>query len=201
MLSHGGLIGAAGAGGGSSVTQTGSVFVGNDSGTLAITVPSDATLALIFGRNWEEPTGVPTIGASSATLIAHGFRCSHYRLVNPPTGAQTLSFTTAMGFADVYEYGVVFFKGVNTASPIRDYDVSTTGDILGMTYETGDMMVGSVVGNYPTVYTASDSGQTEIVNMFPGNRSHNVAIKASVGDFYFTVDDLWGAVACVIAHS
>lgn len=202
MLSHGGVIGASGVtSGASSVTQTGSVFLGTTgSQSVATTVPSDAEIAMIFGRNYVEPTGAPTLGGQAAMLILHGYRCSLYFLISPPSGAQTLLYSPALGFEDVYEYGVAFFKGVNTSSPIRASAQSTTSDITGMTYQTGDMMLGSVVGNYPTIYSAADSGQTEVVNYLDGNgRSHNVGIKNSVGDFYFSCDDLWGAVACVIA--
>jgi len=157
-------------------------------------VPSDATLAIIFGKDYAVPTGTPVLGGQAATLIIRQGTVndrpivSAYYLLNPPTGAQNLVTGVTEGFSDTYEHGVSFYKGNDGTSPIEDSAGSEDGtDLTGMTYSSGGMMVGAAGGSYsdPTV---TDNSQTELYH----EASHGFAAaqRADVGAFYFTGTDL-----------
>src|SRR5574343_117854 len=184
------------------VEITGSSFLGEMyADSVSITVPEDADIAIIYGKDYATPTGVPLIGTTATTLITRSPQFGSYEkvgiyyLVDPPKGSQTLYCRETDGFSDLYYYGASFFKGVDKASPIVDYDATVDTDITGMTFNSGDMMVGAAGGAYAAV-TVTDNSQTQLVS--EGSHGFGVAYRANVGDFYSTCTDCIGVVAAVI---
>lgn len=177
------------------VERTGTAVIGTHTSTsLSCTVPADATLAVIFGKDYAEPTGTPVLGSTSATFVV---RCgtvndrpfvSAYYIVNPTSGAQTLSTGAAQGFSDTYEHCIVFYKGVDTAVPIEDYGVTEdNSDVTGLTCSTGGMMVGAAGGSYSTP-TVTDNSQSQIA--LENSHGFGIADLANATGFYFTGTDI-----------
>lgn len=185
------------------VSQTGNAYLSvvlDD--YISVVVPTDAVLAIAFGKHYAAPTGAPVLG-SSMTLIARAGNDPNDRplvdawyLINPPTGAQTLYFREADGFSDTYRIGVAFYTGANTTTPIEDYGTSAdNSDITGLTYSSGSMMTGAAAGMY-NVPTVTDNSQTQLY--LEDTHGFGVAQRADVGGFYFTGTGL-NAVAIIIA--
>lgn len=171
------------------VERAGSVYFGSIySTTLSCTVPADAEIAIAFGKDYAEPTGVPLLGSSSMTLIARQGDNSNrppvsmYYLLSPPAGSQTLYTRSTEGFSDTYYHAIAFYKGIDTGAPIEDFDAQTT-DITGMTYSAGGMMVGCIGQSYisPTV---TDNSQTQL--FLDTGHGFGGAQRADIGDFYWT---------------
>lgn len=185
------------------VEQTGSSSLSDIySESLSITVPSDAQLAIIVTKDYAIPTGTPAIGAQSSTLITRFGSindrpaCGIYYLVSPPTGSQTLYFGSSQGFTDSYYAGIVFYKGVNTATPIASYAINDeNADITGLTASTGSMMFGVAAGSYSTP-TVTDNGQTQL--FLDSSHGFGTAQLADASAFYFSGTDL-NAAAITIA--
>jgi len=187
------------------VEQVGSSYLSSIyTESLAVTVPSDAQLAIIYGKDYADPTGTPLLGTASSTLILKhtntGIRplIGMYYVLSPPVGAQTLYFNSARGFSDPYYYGVAFYKGVNTLSPISSSNLTTGSvDITGLTAPAGSMMFGVAGGSY-AVPTVTDNGQTQL--QLENTHGFAVAQLANATGFYFTGSAL-NAIAITINPS
>lgn len=185
------------------VERVGTAYLSNIYATsLSITVPNDAELAIIYGKDYAEPTGVPLIGSTSATLVRkhidinNGPLIGLYYIISPPSGSQTLYFGTPQGFSDSYYYGVAFYNGVKTSDPILSSAVSLDDtDITGLIAGAGSMMVGIAAGSY-SIPTVTDNGQTQLA--LETGHGFGVAQLASSTTFNFTGTNL-NAMALTIA--
>ena len=187
----------------------------NETGSQSITVPNDAELMLVFiggysvaGVNWME-AGEYSLNSVSLSLIAHtsdqtdNEQVAAWRLVNPATGSQTFAWdhNTGASLGDGATFIILFYKGVDTTSPIRDSGTAgAAGDVTGVVFESGDMIVGAVASYQDAITSADDDGQTEIVltEVF-SNLGMGVGEELSEGDFYTTGGTAMSAVAVVIA--
>jgi len=156
-------------------------------GSASVTVPSDCTFVLLlmntFGPN-APPDYVRINGIDFTKVIDwttdFDHRYTHiYRLSNPSTGVQTFSWSWG-GVWSGNIYCLVYFKGVDTTSPIRDsdsdYDIDSS---VVLTTAAGDLVVGIVgdtSGSDPNAAPAG-SGQTEIIDSDEFN-----GLEASVGE-------------------
>ena len=145
------------------ITRTGEVATGSfgtaQTGSVSITVPADATLAVIGCTSYKGVAnlmsgGSIAIGGVNATVIAGGdsdtanyMGCLWY-LPTPATGTQTLSwFWLGGGPTDrATPYAVVFYTGINTADLVRDTfgAQQSTGNPSAtdvMTAAAGDVLV------------------------------------------------------------
>lgn len=183
------------------VLQTGNAYL---SAALAdhidVEVPADAVLAIAFGKHYDEPTGAPVLGSSMTLITRIGSSdrpiLDSWYLINPPSGSQTLYFRVADGFTDTYRFGIAFYSGANTTTPIEDYDSSLdNSDITGLTYSSGSMMTGTAGGMY-SVPTVTDNSQTQLY--LEDSHGFGVAQRADIGSFYFTGTNL-NAIAIIIA--
>jgi hypothetical protein len=173
------------------VEQSGSAYLGDlYSASVAVVVPSDANIAIIYGKHYALSTGAPTIGASSATLVVRSGDTGDrpivdiWYIVNPTIGSQTLTYGAAQGFSDTYYMGAVFFKGVDTANPIASYNSSSDNtDITGLTAPAGSMMFGCSGGSYSTP-TVTDNSQTQLI--LENSHGFGAALRADMNGFYFT---------------
>ena len=118
------------------VSRTGSVTnIQNsaDNGSQSVTVPSDATLAVLtiegYNSSRTKISGFTslTLGGNTMTLRVSqvdggtdGDQCGIFTLTNPPTGSQTLSWNWggSTSWADGGQINVAYYKGVNTSNPI-----------------------------------------------------------------------------------
>lgn len=129
-------------------------------------------------------------------------------LTAPATGSQTLYWdTTALETVNPTEGVVIiwdYYKNVDPDDPVVDFDVGIEAgvDITGMTYSTGDMMVGVAMNTGASSPTITDNGQTQVwkVQAEDVNRDNwgGLAIKASSGDFYITDVTGHGATAAIV---
>lgn len=120
-----------------SVTRTGAVANWGDASNAsshAVTVPADAEICVLAVIGFQAdlqflslPDAAPTINGVAMTQQqtnvdpSDGNQTVIYTLVNPPTGAQTLAWNWkgAGTFTDGGQYNVAFYKGVDTANPVR----------------------------------------------------------------------------------
>lgn len=184
------------------VAQTGSAYLADIySESISVVVPADATLAIAFGKHYALPTGAPVLGSSMIFVASSGNDTDRpildaWYLINPPSGSQTLYYRSSDGFPDSYQMGIAFYTGVNTTTPIEDFDSSTNNsDIIGMTYSSGSMMTGAAGGAY-SVPTVTDNSQTQLY--LENTHGFGVAQRANVGDFYFSGTSIH-AIAVIIA--
>lgn len=144
-----------------SVSRTGSVTdIHNNvnSGSQSITVPSDATLAIVTANGFYNQanyfsSGSVTLGGDTMSVgrsddsdITYEFSAIFY-LINPSTGSQTLAWDWAGSNAPSSGVHIhyAFYKDIDTSSLIRDTGgqqtatgTATTGS---MTAQTGDMAI------------------------------------------------------------
>jgi hypothetical protein len=184
----------------------------------SITIPSDAEIVLAYGAGyWTNPSGLPnpafTLSGTAMTRIVavaadvpdNDETWVEYR-VNPATGSQTLAwdFTNANAYGAIV---VVFYKGINTSSPIRSsqgQNSAGTGSgetisITGLTYQSGDMIVGGATSD-AVAATMTSNGQTAIAS---AGQTVYVAVgeKANTGDFTATSAIYGSLVAVVLAKA
>jgi hypothetical protein len=128
--------------------------------------------------------------------------------VSPPTGSQTLAWNFTSWLAEGDAGGclitIVFYKGIDTVNPFVDWDAAqNAGSLTGMTFDSGDMMVGGVASD-GTGVDASASSQTLIhksaVDAISSVFVLAVAEKLSTGTFDYTSESFPGAVACILAE-
>ena len=187
----------------------------------SITVPSDAQIAVAFLGAYSNLGGVTipnpclTLAGTGLTrLVATGVlgaysQASLEYVVTPPTGSQTLAWNFTSWLLGSGDGGchivIAFYKGINTSSPIVDSDGGQNlGSITGLTYTTGDMMVGGVTSD-GTGIDVTASSQTQIhesaVDAISSVFVLAVAEKLSTGTFDYTGESAPGAVACILAQS
>lgn len=203
------------------VERTGTAVTINtssNSSSQSITVPNDATLAEVFLGvfTWDATNAAAdftaTLGGSSLQSVnfspatsTGSWDCYARLLVNPPTGSQTFAWSVERSPTYGNIFTIVFYRGVDTTSPIAasaGLDGSgSSPSITGLSYSTGDMMVGGIMSddNAPVV---TDSSQTELASTGPSAKGGGylaVAEKASTGAFYTSsVISTGGLVAMVI---
>ena len=183
----------------------------------SITVPSDAQIAIAFLSAYSSSVTIanPTLtlaGTGLTRLVATGVVSTYNSasleyMLNPPTGSQTLAWDFTSWFGGSSEAGchivVVFYKGIDTATPFKDSDGGQNlGNITGLTYATGDMMVGGVASDGTGIDVAV-SGQTQIhessVDAIATQFVLAVGEKLSTDTFDYTGESAPAAVACILA--
>lgn len=145
------------------ITRTGSVSTittgnTNNTGSASITVPSDATLAIVVLSGWYNLTNYFSNG--SITLNGVSFNITLARidsdatnfygligyLVNPSIGTQTLAWdwsgTSSPNDPPIIK--VVYYNGIDTSSPIRSsyggQNSGTSFSTTSLTAQTGDLI-------------------------------------------------------------
>lgn len=123
-----------------------------------ISVPADCTYALIYLSGWNSPaatvSAAPAINSSGATHLStytstEGNQSYLYGKLSPSTGS--VSFTAAMSKAWA-EGGiaiVLYFKGVNTSTPVADSDSANSGSsgaTISLTLDSTSGDLGVIVG-------------------------------------------------------
>lgn len=151
---------------------------GDDVGSQSISVPSDCTLIIascymilvepsftIFALGSTQFTETVRHCKPNTSVNGEGIVVEH--LVNPSTGTQTLNWDTGVNVSQGLVILVAFYKGVDTTTPIKDYDVKQTStfdfnQITGLTFATGDMMVGFHF-SYNADINITQNSQTQVV--------------------------------------
>lgn len=176
------------------ITQTGSITrLANSSGysaasgtISAITVPSDAELMLIAvscyhgTSNTSSASGSFDIGGNASVGVGGGlssnWQCALHYILQPATGTQNLDWQWGGGAGSAMGDPAVllaywFYKGVDTASPIRDSDGAqasgTTATTPTLTAASGDLIVAAAASfNVAQAdVTFSFSGATVLSNL------------------------------------
>ena len=170
-------------------------FNTNCNGDHSITVPTDCELIVITNAYYLDNNSKMTFatiddgvedfteGANLTASSNVNGSASIFYLANPSTGSQTLTTTHANGDSvdDRAATNVLYFKGVDTTSPIRDSDTA----IGSSPYSTAQTITSASMscnnGDYGLVtgfsYQAnpdsapSGSGQTEIIDEYYGSSS------------------------------
>lgn len=195
----------------------------SNTGSQSITVPSDATLAVMFfGGASGDDTGFDSgnstfsIGGFPATWRARSASsfdvgdCCVSTLSNPATGSQTFAWTCGASITYGNMLTIVFYKGVDTSSPVRSSGgnqattLNTTLSVADLTYVSGDMMVGGVTGGNSGITLVGNS-QSQIALTGPGAKNSfaylGVADRASIGTFTVSNVDYPGIVALVLRQT
>jgi hypothetical protein len=134
-----------------------------NSGSTAITVPSDATMAIASVWGYHDgfanyfSGGSLELGGQAMTAVAADGDTSKemgalFYLVNPPTGSQNLDWDWLGDSSNAASHGVrfvyAFYKDVDTASPIRSFSgvqqASNPHETGTLTALPGDLIVASV---------------------------------------------------------
>jgi hypothetical protein len=151
----------------------------NQSFSQAVTVPDDATLAVLGIGFYQDggalPTAVTLGGNSMSSVVSNTDADSEmtalYQLANPPTGSQTLAVTWASALEEGAHYFPAFYNDVDTSNPIRGTgnagnggSSETTGAI---TTAVGDIVVavGASFGSTDCNLSATaGADQTEVAD-------------------------------------
>jgi hypothetical protein len=163
---------------GTPIAITPNYNVDDDVGSQSISVPSDCTLIIascymilvepsftIFALGSTQFTETVRHCKPNTSVNGEGIVVEH--LVNPSTGTQTLNWDTGVHVSQGLVILVAFYKGVDTTTPIKDYDVLQTttfnyNEITGLTFDTGDMMVGFHF-SYNADIDVTQNSQTQVV--------------------------------------
>lgn len=176
---------------------TGSVSIingsGAASGSTAITVPEDATAAIIFENFWDIDGAAATPSFSidsdsftvadlTAATVPGAPRSSVWTLVNPSTGSQSLAWNQGLGFAPPDSGGgiyIVYVKGVDTGDLVRDADSAgnTSGGSVSLTIDSNDTDLVLAMGASFNANPEITSAATSLVNDSTIN-SHRTDIDA-----------------------
>jgi hypothetical protein len=156
-----------------------------------ITVPSDAEIIIVGIVGYNSAAGniatSGSIGGAALTKIAGDgstsyFQGSLFYKVSPATGSQTLALTcTSSGDGAKIVYG--FYKGIDTASAVRDTDGVQAGspgsyDTKTLTASSGDMIVGWVFG-----YTGSASVGSPTFQNISEVTTYGTTYRSAVGSW------------------
>ena len=182
--------------------------------TEAVTVPGDATLMVITATYGDATANA---GISAASLDGDPFTqigdynsdtadamVDTWYLANPSTGSQTLSWTFTEAISEGPGWIVTYYKGCDTADPIRDFDSqansgSSPTETGSFDSGTDDLCVvatadyGQAADSAPT-----DKGQTEDEAQSSAGPQGSVGDKAGGGaseTMWFGGDTYSGAVA------
>ena len=150
--------------------------------SIALTVPADCTLVLVC-IGWYSPDAVPSSMAINSVAMTkeaayEGWNVGDvqiWRLANPSTGSQNLTWSWPQSPSLGAVLHVVYLKGVSASSPVRDSDyVSTGGESLQiiLTTQSGDRVIGFVVDSDAPDASPTGSGQTDILNSGPFNTAY-----------------------------
>ena len=184
------------------VTRTGTVTTITStlqSSSQSVTVPADATLAVVMASLWRNATNwiaanpVTLGGVNLTTLQRTDEQTGNEHawlgyLVNPATGSQTLAWNWGAAPTEGVNIAVVFYKGVVTSNPVvsSGEQLTTDTDLTGLIAGPDDMMVG-VAATYTSAPTVTDSGQTQLAVMGPTAGAYGgFAEKLGATGFYFT---------------
>lgn len=214
------VVGRSASGGAAAIERTGTPdqwgSTENDD-THSVTVPADATLAVLIMAGQEDSTNylsedVATLTINSVSMtLAYGEdsttwgMAAIWYLANPSTGSQTLEWDFEGTSADASDYGIqfylVYYKGVNTSSPIDGTggEQASDGDATtgSLTADSGDALIAVGMGldggtcDITTWTNATEQDQDTFNNAvgawaIDDNLSGNVTV---------TVDDSGGACA------
>lgn len=218
------------------ITRTGSVSEIEstaNSGSQSITVPSDATLIVVTVTGYTSgetatrlTSGTLTLAGNSLTAqVVAAAGTTDYDLagvfyrVNPATGSQTLAWdwNGTATWTDGGHIIYAFYKGVDTASPIKDSDTATqagasstaTATTPTLTASSGDMIFSGLYAwdtTNPTSITWTNA--TEVNGNVYNNSWGGAAETFPSGDVAVIADpngnsgnDLWLALASVVFRS
>lgn len=181
----------------SAVSRTGSVTTiknGANSGSQAVTVPADATLAVVTIEGYNPTTDIitgnaPTLGGTATTLAkfqrdsaADGNQVGIFTLGSPAIGSQTFAWNWggSAAWADGGQMNVVFYKGVNTTTPVgaigggftENAAANTPASAGTLTASSGDAIVAA--SYYYPAGTLTWTGVTSV---------NNSAFNGSSGSF------------------
>lgn len=184
----------------------------------SITVPSDAEMLVMFWMlRWPWSTGWMTstmcrfgvgewftdIEKTDEQDTDANIWAGYY--VNPPTGAQSLTYDFVNDPDSGAQAGVIYLKELDTASPIRDSadELEDDTDVTGLVgVVAGDLMIGGVASYGSNITSVNDSSQTQL---FLESQFNNVAMgvakKDGASGFYYTGGAAQTAVAMAIAQA
>lgn len=190
-----------------------------NSGTVAITVPADATLAVLMLSGYNGTTNYftggtdPTINSVTMSQITGTdgdtgkWMGAIFYLVNPATGSQTLAWDWAgTGTGDQANIFVMaYYKGVDTADLVRD----TFGGQFGnnpyasdtLTAASGDLIIACASGFFDGAESHSWTGATTVASFNPNAYANLVFAEASpTGDqsVTYTGNMNDGALGCLV---
>lgn len=185
------------------IERTGSISLiqsSSDPSSDSVTVPADATLAVLFVSGWSNTANWLGSGAT-ITLNSVGFtvrqdtsnntnpeQIALWTLVDPATGSQTLAWDLGDTPSSGAEFVVVYYKGVDTADLIRDSGKSEASeDVTGLSASAGNMLVGGVACD-SAITSVNDDSQTQVslAGLYNSNYM-GIGEELSEGDFYSTV--------------
>jgi hypothetical protein len=185
-------------------------FAEAGSGSVSVTIPSDAEIVLVYVNHYEGgtvyafPNPTTTLGGQNCTQLQecsdtenNNQGCLEYIKTSVSgTGSKTFTWddgsrllTNGIGGALL-----VYVKGINTTTPIKDSGKNETGDdVTGLTAASGDMIFGFTSSDSST--TVTGDSQISIYNdTMDGAAYTGAAYEESEGDYYST-----GAYPCACA--
>lgn len=196
-----------------------SINTASATGSQSITVPGDATLAIIFfgGAKLAPDTGFDSggatfsVGGGSASWVGRSANTSEYAdvcaysLASPATGTQTFSWTVDSAISYGYLIVIVFYRNTHPSVPVGSVAgaCADTGSIAisGLTVATGDMTVGACCAFYAAPVMTGNS-QTSIVasalDALQGAEYMTCAEKAESDTLSATYSSWAGMVAVVV---
>lgn len=170
------------------------------SSSQTITVPSDATFLIVGVVAKDSSVGTIlstlTIGGTSIlpavtyqnNNVNYGITAL-YKMVNPPTGSQTLAWTWNSALTGGALYYVSYYKGVNLTTPIRGFGSARASSTVGNQTATtpafsaiaGDVIAG-VVYSYFSYDAMANLNTSEIQDSpDPDGTAYNIA-QAAFGE-------------------
>lgn len=176
----------------------------NNSDSQSITVPADCTLAVISVAD-ANAAGTVSINSVNATfdVSASDNWLRVYHLPSPSTGSQTFAwsgFPLMSGLAVI----IAFYKGVDTASPVRDSDSAVgssspgTATTPSMTSQSGDMAVAGCAA-YNGALTLTNNGQSSVATQTKDTTYSGMAeLLASGATITMTVDGPCPCIAAIV---
>ena len=198
--------------------NTGAVAV--DTSASAMSAVSSTTLTWMHtatGSNRLVIVGVSYIHASATVSVTYGGvamtsvgsavqggddRMQMFRLVNPPTGAQTVTVTFSVAVIQKIG-GSVSMTGVNQTTPLGTF-VSATGftttPSVTVTSGAGELVIDTLAGDTGVGTTTVNAGQTQQWNLKPANTgagSTKAGAASVTMGWTFSTADNWshGAVS------
>jgi hypothetical protein len=185
----------------------------NQSGSQNITVPSDAEICIVlvsiykYASDWMGANPISLGGTNLTTLqktdnTSEGMQTWCGYLLAPSTGTQSFAWSWGAAPGQQGCFVILFYKGINTSSPIKDSDKTITAlaDLTGLDASSGDMMVG-VVASYDNSPTVTDNSQTLLYDYNYGSSDGGFAQKDGGTGFYFSNGQYTTVAACVIAQA
>jgi len=195
-------------------------YYGDDAtGSQSITVPADCEIIIAaYIASWSSstewvPSNIFDLGGSDfvqAVEITEPPAANDQvvvieHFVNPSTGSQTLNWNSGVHAYHGTIIIVAYYKGVDTTTPIVDTAAATGNDLSGMTFNSGDMMVGCLY-SWNSDPTMTASSQTQVAKSKAASTKLNwggMAQKLSTGSFDTTSggSSIPAAAAIILAQA